>query len=99
MLDSKQILIYLSSNKDRFKKDYHLIRIGVFGSVARGEQNENSDIDLVVEFEENTPDLYTVKQRLRDEIQSKFNTQVDICREKYIKPIFKKLVLSEVKYA
>jgi predicted nucleotidyltransferase len=99
MVDSKQILIYLSSNKDRFKKDYHLIRIGVFGSVARGEQNENSDIDLVVEFEENTPDLYTVKQRLRDEIQSKFNTQVDICREKYIKPIFKKLVLSEVKYA
>ena len=99
MVDSKQILIYLSSNKDRFKKDYHLIRIGVFGSVARGEQNENSDIDLVVEFEDNTPDLYTVKQKLRDEIQSKFNTQVDICREKYIKPIFKKLVLSEVKYA
>jgi hypothetical protein len=99
MVDSKQILIYLSSNKDRFKRDYHLIRIGVFGSVARGDQIENSDIDLVVEFEENTPDLYTIKQRLRDEIQSKFNTTVDICREKYIKPVFKKLVLSEVKYA
>jgi len=99
MVDSKEILIYLSLNKDRFKKDYHLIRIGVFGSVARGDQNENSDIDLVVEFEENTPDLYTVKQRLKDEIQSKFNTHVDICREKYIKPIFKKMVLSEVKYA
>ena len=99
MVDSKQILIYLSSNKARFKKDYHLIRIGIFGSVARGEQNENSDIDLVVEFEENTPDLYTVKQRLKDEIQSKFNLPVDICREKYIKPVFKKLVLSEVKYA
>ena len=99
MVDSKQILIYLSSNKDRFKKDYHLIRIGVFGSIVRGEQNENSDIDLVVEFEDNTPDLYTVKQRLRDEIQAEFNTPVDICREKYIKPIFKKLILSEVKYA
>ena len=50
MLDSKQILIYLSSNKDRFKRDYHLIRIGAFGSIARGDQNENSDIDLVVEL-------------------------------------------------
>ena len=99
MLDSQQILIYLSTNKDRFKKDYKLIRIGVFGSYARGEQNENSDIDLIVEFEENTPDLYLVKQKLRDEIQSKFNTPVGICREKYIKPIFKKLVLSGVKYA
>ena len=99
MVDSKQILIYLSSNKDRFKKDYHLIRIGVFGSVARGEQNENSDIDLIVEFEDNTTDLYTLKQNLRSEIQSEFNMPVDICREKYIKPIFKKLILSEVKYA
>jgi len=99
MVDSKQILVYLSSNKERFKQDYHLIRIGVFGSIARGEQDENSDIDLVVEFEENTPDLYTIKQRLRNEIQSRFNKPVDICREKYIKPIFKNLVLSEVKYA
>lgn len=99
MVDSKQILIYLSSNKDRFRKDYRLIRIGVFGSVARGDQNEDSDIDLLVEFEENTPDLYTIKEKLRSEIQSKFNVQVDICREKYIKPVFKKMVLSEVKYA
>jgi len=99
MVDSSQILNYLSSNKARFKKDYHLIRIGVFGSVARGDQNENSDIDLVVEFEDNTSDLHTIKQQLRNEIQSKFNLPVDICREKYIKPIFKQLVLSEVKYA
>lgn len=99
MLDSKQILVYLSSNKDRFKKDYHLIRIGIFGSLARGEQNENSDIDLVVEFEDNTPDLHAIKQRIKNEIQSHFNVPVDICREKYIKPIFKKLVLSEAKYA
>jgi uncharacterized protein len=99
MIDSRQVLVYLSSNKDRFKKDYHLIRIGVFGSVARGDQHENSDIDLVVEFEDNTPDLYNLKQKLRKEIQSKFNLPVDICREKYIKPIFKKLVLSEAKYA
>jgi predicted nucleotidyltransferase len=99
MIDTKQILIYLSSNKDRFRKDYHLTRIGVFGSVARGEQNANSDIDLIVEFEENTPDLYSIKQKIRNEIQSKFNMPVDICREKYIKPIFKSLLLSEVKYA
>ena len=99
MIDSRQVLVYLASNKDRFKKDYHLIRIGVFGSVARGDQHEKSDIDLLVEFEDNTPDLYNLKQKLRNEIQSKFNLPVDICREKYIKPIFKKLVLSEVRYA
>ena len=99
MVDSKQLLVYLSSNKERYQKEYHLIRIGIFGSVARGEQNNKSDIDLIVEFEDDTPDLYTIKQKLRNEIQSKFNLPVDICREKYIKPIFKNQILSETRYA
>lgn len=99
MIDSGQILLYLKSNKDRFKKDYHVICIGVFGSVARDEQNKGSDIDLLVEFEENTRDLHTVKQRLREEIQSRFKAPVDLCKEKYIKPAFKNLILSEVRYA
>jgi predicted nucleotidyltransferase len=53
----------------------------------------------LVEFEDNTPDLYIIKQKIKEEIQSKFNLSVDICREKYIKPIFKKQILSEAKYA
>lgn len=73
-------------------------KIGVFGSIARGEQHDQSDIDLIVEFENNTPDLYTIKQRLKNEIQSRFNLPVDICREKYINQIFKKQILSEAKY-
>ncbi|NOX85605.1 MAG: hypothetical protein GXO86_06535 [Chlorobi bacterium] len=80
------------------KNEYHLIKIGIFGSFARGESNDQSDIDIIVEFEDNTPDLYTLKQRLRNEIQSRFNLRVDICREKYIKPIFREQILSEVKY-
>ena len=99
MIELNQILFYLSSNKSRLEKDYHLKKIGVFGSIARGEQNNKSDIDLIVEFEDNTPDLYMVKQQLRDEIQAKFNLKVDICREKYIKPIFRNQILSEARYA
>ena len=99
MIELNQILVYLSSNKSRLEKDYHLKKIGVFGSIARGEQNNKSDIDLIVEFEDNTPDLYMIKQQLRDEIHAKFNLQVDICREKYIKPIFRNQILSEARYA
>lgn len=99
MIDLNQILSYLNSNKLRLKKDYHLIRIGVFGSIVRGEQQTKSDIDIIVEFEENTPDLYAIKQKLKNEIQAKFNLPVDICREKYINPIFKHQILSEAIYA
>jgi len=98
MIELNQILLYLTSNKSRLERDYHLKKIGVFGSIARGEQNNNSDIDLIVEFEDNTSDLQTIKQLLRDEIQAKFDLPVDICREKYIKPIFRNQILSEAKY-
>ena len=99
MIEVNQILYYLSSNKSRLERDYHLKKIGVFGSIARGEQHNKSDIDLIVEFEDNTLDLYSIKQKLKKEIQSEFNLPVDICREKYINPIFKNQILSEAKYA
>lgn len=31
--------------------EYHIARIGVFGSVARGEADDDSDIDIVIDFE------------------------------------------------
>ena len=99
MIDSNQILFYLTSNKGRLETEFSIIRIGVFGSIARGDHNDQSDIDLIVEFKDNTPDLYTIKQKLKSEIQSAFNLPVDICREKYIKDIFKQQIFSEVKYA
>ncbi len=52
MIDSNQILHYLSSNKTRLREEYHLIKIGIIGSIPRGEQNEKSDIYLIVEFED-----------------------------------------------
>jgi uncharacterized protein len=98
MADKQQILNYLASNKERFCKEYHLKRIGIFGSLARGEQTQNSDIDLIVEFEEGTEDLSGIKQRLKNEIQSIFKTPVDICREKYIISFFRSQIQQEAEY-
>ena len=64
-----QILTFLSQNKKLFRDKYHIVRIGLFGSYARGEQNSNSDIDLLVEFEENTQDLYDLKIQLKDSLR------------------------------
>jgi hypothetical protein len=70
----------------------------VFGSVARNEPMDDSDIDLIIEFEDNMDDLFELKQKLKSEIINEFNVSVDICREKYIKPVFRKQILSEAKY-
>lgn len=98
MSQSDEILIYLKKNKNRLLKEYRLTKIGVFGSVAHSKDSEKSDIDLIVEFEKNPGDLYALKQKLREEIKNQFNRPVDICREKYLKPIFKKYIQSETKY-
>ena len=94
-----QILTFLSQNKKLFRDKYHIVRIGLFGSYARGDQNNNSDIDLLVEFEENTQELYDLKLQLKDFFRIKLGIEIDICREKYIKPRIKKSILKETVYA
>jgi len=94
-----QILDFLSQNKKLFRDKYHIRRIGLFGSYARGEQNNNSDLDLLIEFEENTQDLYELKLQIKDFFKTRLGLEVDICREKYIKPRIKKAILKEAIYA
>ena len=94
-----QILTFLVQNKKLFRDKYHIIRIGIFGSYARGQQNIKSDIDLLVEFEDNTQDLYDLKLQLKEFFRTKLGIEVDICREKYIKPRIKKAILKETIYA
>ena len=98
MVNQTQILDYLLANKQNISQKYCLKKLGIFGSYARNEQTPESDLDLLVEFEENTPDLTDKKEFLRNEIQSAFHIQVDICREKYIKPIFRQQILMDAIY-
>ena len=98
MTTKGEILDFLALNKDYFREKFGIIKIGLFGSYARDEQVDGSDIDLIVEFKNNTPHLYDQKNELKDYIRSSFNINVDIAREKYLKPYFKKTILKETIY-
>ena len=98
-MDSREELIgYLAANKSRLKQRYHLTKIGVFGSMARADHTDSSDIDLIVEFEDDVQDLFDLKYEIRQEIGKRFNRQVDICREKYVHKHFRDQILSEAVY-
>ena len=64
---------FAEMNKDR----YEIIRIGVFGSAARGSMNEQSDIDVVVEL--GKPDLFYLVG-IKQDLEEKFHIPVDIVR-------------------
>ncbi|MCD4712086.1 MAG: nucleotidyltransferase family protein [Clostridiales bacterium] len=98
MKSKDQIIDFLSESKSQLQKEFHITKIGLFGSYARDEQNENSDIDLVVEFEENTENLYDLKIGLKQYIKDHLQLNVDICREKYIKPRFRNRILNQTIY-
>jgi predicted nucleotidyltransferase len=54
MIQRQEILNYLSSNKELFYNQFSVIKIGIFGSYARNEQSEDSDIDIIIEMPRGT---------------------------------------------
>ena len=99
MTTKSQILSFLVNNRKYLRDNFHVTKIGIFGSFARGDQEIGSDIDFVVEFVNNTNNLFEIKQNLREYLKYEFKTEVDICREKYIKPKLRKSILKETIYA
>lgn len=79
-------------------RGYGVRRIGLFGSYNRGEQNENSDVDILVEFEENrkTFDNY---MDLKFFLEDLFGFPVDLVMEGTIKPDLLPHIMGSVKYA
>lgn len=98
MYTQKQILDFISKNKIFLKNHFHLSKIGLFGSYARNEQTNNSDIDLIVDFEKGTDNLFDIKLELKKYFKENLNINVDICREKYIKPRYKNRIIKEAIY-
>lgn len=75
-LDKTNILNYLKEHYDEFKDKYDLEQIGIFGSYARDEANENSDIDIFVKMKPTLSNYVDIKE----ELESAFHKSVDIVR-------------------
>lgn len=80
------------------RREYHVRRIGLFGSVARGEQRRSSDIDFLVDFEAGHKDLFNFI-RLKFHLEKLLMHDVDLVMRSALKPRLKRRVLSEVKDA
>ena len=90
------IISILQSIKPRLSEQYHITRIGVFGSVTKGTQTDDSDIDILVEFSD-SPGLFRfieIEAFLSDTLQAR----VDLVDAEGIKPRLKTRILSEVIY-
>ncbi len=98
MIKREDILSFLRERKEDLCSEFQLVKIGLFGSFARNEGGEDSDIDIVVEFQPNTENLHEKKSKIKELLRRRFNRDVDLCREKYIKPFYKAQILESVIY-
>jgi predicted nucleotidyltransferase len=90
----KQII---SEHRKELREKYKVRKIGIFGSYARGEQKETSDIDILVEFEEgykNFDNFMNLYYYLKDI----FKTDIDLLTKESISKHLKNEILSEVEY-
>ena len=96
MLVLQDCINKLAAFKQTFGKQFGIKKLGIFGSVARQENTEDSDIDIVVEVEKPTLSLmYELKERLKD----LFNCNVDLVRLRpTLRPLFKSNILNDAVY-
>ncbi len=92
----EEVISQVKSIKSILSEQYHVTRIGIFGSAIRGDRTEKSDIDILVEFSE-PPGLFRfleIEQFLSDTLHA----PVDLVEINGIKPRLKSRIVSEVVY-
>lgn len=77
------------------KQNYSVTKLGLFGSYVRGDNSENSDIDILAEFEK-SPGLEFVD--LADELEKLLNVKVDLVSRYAIHDRFMKYIEKEIMY-
>ena len=95
MKRSKQeILTFLKDNREKIFSRFSINKLALFGSYARDEATENSDIDILVDMKPSFDNFFDLKYFLEDV----FETTVDLGKEKNLRLLIKKQIENELIY-
>lgn len=92
----EEILDFLRQHKQEMNDRFGVIKIGLFGSYARGGAREDSDIDIAVELEGDR--LFRKFFALESFLKSNFQKNIDLGIESKLKSIFRERVAKEIQY-
>ena len=86
----------LEKHLPRLRNEYNVKRLGVFGSVARGDHRPGSDLDVLIEFSQPIGLFRFVA--LERHLSSLAGRKVDLVSKKALKPLLKKNILQSTRY-
>ncbi len=90
-----EIKLILNSHKDNLFTKYPIKSLAIFGSYARKEQNDKSDVDIIVEFNGKIGIRFI---DLADEIEDLLGIRVDLISKKGIKDKYYQAIRSDLVY-
>jgi len=85
-----EVLEILREHKEELRNKHKIKTIKIFGSYARGEQKETSDIDLMVDFEEYPTLIEFIG--IQEELQNLLGVKVDLLTEEGISPFIRPFI-------
>ena len=91
----QEIKTTLGSNKKKLLQKYPIKSLAIFGSYSRNDQDETSDVDILVEFSEIIGIRFI---DLADELEKIIGLRVDLVSKKGIKEKYLKSIESELIY-
>lgn len=86
----------IALNKEYLRKTYGVDEIGVFGSFARGDNNENSDIDISIELNQKVPVGLFEFARMQFYLADLLGRKVDLVIKSGIKSLIRDRILSQL---
>lgn len=92
---SEEIKKILNQNMEHMKNEFSVSKIGIFGSYVRDSARPDSDIDIIVEFEEKSFDNYMDLKFFLEDLLGK---KVDLVVSDSIKKRAKPTILKEAEY-
>ena len=95
MKNKQELFEILTANEARIK-GFGVRSLSLFGSCARGEETDESDLDFVVEFERTSFDAY---MDLKFFLEDLFDRPVDLVLSDGIKPRLRAAILQEAIHA
>ncbi|MEM3830404.1 MAG: nucleotidyltransferase family protein [Conexivisphaerales archaeon] len=88
----------LKEHREELREKYGVKEIGIFGSYVRGENKESSDLDILVEFEDDAKIDLIKFVELENYLSELLGVKVDLVDKTALKPAIGKHILQEVVY-
>jgi hypothetical protein len=92
------ILSLLRQHEPELKKRFGIARIGIFGSFARGEERPDSDVDVLVTFQDGQK-TFDNFMGTKFYLEDLFHRKVDLVTDAALKPLIRDPVMRDVLYA